>query len=90
LVPASQLQLNTASAADVDTSARLIRLLEGEILLTAAQSFEVRTRRALLKAQGARLNVRQFADRTQVALFEGRVELSSNGRAPIRCRRRVS
>lgn len=78
-----QLQLNTASAADVDASARLIRLLEGEILLTATQSFEVRTAQGLLKTQGARLNVRQFADRTQVALFEGRVELSSNGRAPI-------
>lgn len=78
-----QLQLNTASAADVDASARLIRLLEGEILLTATQSFEVRTAQGLLKTQGARLNVRQFADRTQVALFEGRVELGSNGRAPI-------
>ena len=78
-----QLQLNTASAADVDTSARLVRLLEGEILLTAAQSFEVRTAQGTLKTQGARLNVRQFADRTQVALFEGRVELSANGRAPI-------
>ncbi|CAI8879431.1 transmembrane sensor [Pseudomonas sp. IT-347P] len=78
-----QLQLNTASAADVDAAARLIRLLEGEILLTAAQSFEVRTAQGLLKAHGARLNVRQFAGRTQVALFEGRVELSTNGRAPI-------
>jgi transmembrane sensor len=78
-----QLQLNTASAVDVDTSARLIRLLEGEILLTAAQYFEVHTAQGLLKAQGARLNVRQFADRTQIALFEGRVELSGNGRAPM-------
>ena len=67
----------------MDSSARLIRLLEGEILLTATQSFEVRTAQGLLKTQGARLNVRQFADRTQVALFEGRVELSSSGRAPI-------
>lgn len=78
-----QLQLNTASAADVDVSARLIRLLEGEILLTAAQSFEVRTAQGILETHGARLNVRQFADRTQVALFDGRVELSSNGRAPM-------
>lgn len=79
-----QLQLNTASAVDVDTSARLIQLLEGEILLTAAQSFEVRTAQGTLNTHGARLNVRQFADRTQVALFDGRVELSSNGRAPMR------
>jgi transmembrane sensor len=78
-----KLQLNTASAVDVDGAQRLIRLLEGEILLTAAQSFEVHTAQGLLKTQGARLNVRQFADRTQLALFEGRVELSSNGRAPL-------
>ncbi|MFJ5237310.1 DUF4880 domain-containing protein [Pseudomonas neuropathica] len=80
---ADKLQLNTASAVDVDGAQRLIRLLEGEILLTAAQSFEVHTAQGLLKAQGARLNVRQFADRTQIALFEGRVELSGNGRAPM-------
>jgi transmembrane sensor len=78
-----KLQLNTASAVDVDGGQRLIRLLEGEILLTAAQSFEVHTAQGLLKAQGARLNVRQFADRTQIALFEGRVELNGNGRAPM-------
>lgn len=78
-----QLQLNTGSAVDVDASRRLIHLLEGEILLTAAQSFEVRTAQGLLKTQGVRLNLRQFADRTQVALFEGRVELSHSGRAPI-------
>ncbi|MDD1000223.1 FecR domain-containing protein [Pseudomonas sp. TNT2022 ID642] len=78
-----KLQLNTASAVDVDGAQRLIRLLEGEILLTAAQSFEVHTAQGLLKTQGARLNVRQFADRTQIALFDGRVELNSNGRAPL-------
>lgn len=80
---ASQLQLNTASAADVDSTQRLIRLLEGEILLTAAQAFEVRTAQGVLKTQAARLNVRQFADRTQVALFEGQVELTAHGRAPM-------
>ncbi len=79
----NQLQLNTASAADVRVDQGLIRLLEGEILLTASQAFEVRTAQGLLKTQGARLNVRQFADRTQVALFEGRVELSIAGRAPM-------
>jgi transmembrane sensor len=80
-----QLQLNTASAADVrvDGSQRLIRLLEGEILLSTTQPFEVRTAQGVLKAQGARINVRQFADRTQIALFEGQVELTANERAPI-------
>lgn len=77
-----QLQLNTASAADVRGDG-LIRLLKGEMLLTAAQSFEVQTAQGLLKTQGARINVRQFADRTQVALFEGRVELNVPGRAPM-------
>ena len=42
------------------------------------------TAQGILKTQGARLNVRQFADRTQVALFAGRVELTPNsGRAPM-------
>lgn len=77
-----QLQLNTASAADVRGDG-LIRLLEGEMLLTATQSFEVQTAQGLLKTQGARINVRQFADRTQIALFEGRVELNVQGRAPM-------
>lgn len=77
-----QLQLNTASAADVRGDG-LIRLLEGEMLLTATQSFDVQTAQGLLKTQGARINVRQFADRTQVALFEGRVELNVPGRAPM-------
>ncbi|MDD0971407.1 MULTISPECIES: DUF4880 domain-containing protein [Pseudomonas] len=77
-----QLQLNTASAADVRGDG-LIRLLEGEMLLTATQSFEVQTSQGLLKTQGARINVRQFADRTQIALFEGRVELNAQGRAPM-------
>ncbi|WP_025109397.1 DUF4880 domain-containing protein [Pseudomonas sp. H1h] len=80
----NQLQLNTASAADVDGVQRLIRLREGEILLTAAQAFEVHTAQGVLKTQAARLNVRQFADRTQVALFEGQVELISHERAPMR------
>ncbi|RON54739.1 FecR domain-containing protein [Pseudomonas frederiksbergensis] len=74
----SQLQLNTATAVDVQAGG-LIRLLEGEILLTAAQAFEVRTAQGLLKTQGAKMNVRQFADRTQVAVFEGRVELTPDG-----------
>ncbi|MBV4487380.1 DUF4880 domain-containing protein [Pseudomonas sp. SWRI153] len=77
------LQLNTASAADVDGAQRLIRLLEGEALLSAANPFVIRTAQGTLKTQGARLNVRQFADRTQVALFEGRVELTANYRAPM-------
>jgi len=78
----SQIQLNTATAVDVRADG-LIRLLEGEILLTAARAFEVRTVQGVLKTQGARLNVRQFADRTQVAVFEVRVELTPDGGSPL-------
>jgi transmembrane sensor len=73
----SQLQLNTATSVDVQAGG-LIRLLEGEMLLSAAQAFEVRTAQGVLKTQGARMNVRQFADHTQVAVFEGRVELTTD------------
>jgi len=79
------LHLNTASAADVNLqgSPRLIRLLEGELLLTAVQPFEVQTAHGVLKTPGARLNVRQFADHTQVAVFEGRVELTPVSGSPL-------
>lgn len=80
---ADSLQLNTASSVDVDDTQRTIRLLEGEMLLSAAHSFEVRTAHGVLKTQGARLNVRQFVDHTQIALFEGRVELIASHRAPL-------
>lgn len=80
---ADSVQLNTASSVDVDRAQRLIRLLEGEMLLSAASPFEIRTAQGLLKTHGARLNVRQFADRTQIALFEGRVELTAEHRAPL-------
>lgn len=80
---ADSLQLNTASSVDVDGAQRSIRLLDGEMLLSAANPFEIRTTHGVLKTQGARLNVRQFAERTQIALFEGRVELTANQRAPV-------
>ena len=81
----SHLQLNTASSADVqiDGAQRLIRLLEGEMLLTTAKAFQVRTAQGLLSTNGARLNVRQFADRTQVAVFEGSVRLNPDRGSPL-------
>ncbi|MBP3858912.1 MAG: FecR domain-containing protein, partial [Pseudomonas sp.] len=77
----SQLQLNTASAVDVqfDAQQRVIHLLEGEILLTAARDsrpLRVLTAHGSLQPQGARLNVRQFDERTEVAVFAGRVALT--------------
>ena len=80
LADGSQLHLNTGSAVDVhfDGQQRLIRLLEGEILLTSVKGpapLKVLTGQGLLSSQAARLNVRQFGDRTEIAVFEGRVAL---------------
>lgn len=83
LADGSQLQLNTGSAVDVhfDSSQRLVRLLEGEILLTARPGdtpLHVLTGQGLLSSQAARLNVRQFNDHTQLAVFDGHVEVMPN------------
>ncbi|AZE87776.1 FecR domain-containing protein [Pseudomonas orientalis] len=83
LADGSQLQLNTGSAVDVhfDGRQRLIRLLEGEILLTAragATPLRVLTGQGLLSSQAARLNVRQFNDHTQLAVLDGRVDVMPN------------
>lgn len=77
----SQLQLNTASSVDVRFNAqqRVIRLLEGEMHLIAAQDsrpLQVLTADGQLQPQAARLNVRQFDNRTELAVFDGRVALT--------------
>lgn len=83
LADGSQLQLNTGSAVDVhfDGQQRLIRLLEGEILLTASAAttpLRVLTSQGLLSSEAARLNVRQFNDHTQLAVLDGHVEVMPN------------
>ncbi|WP_248752745.1 FecR family protein [Pseudomonas sp. MWU15-20650] len=83
LADGSQLQLNTGSAVDVhfDGQQRLIRLLEGEILLLARAGpapLQVLTGQGLVSSQAARLNVRQFNDHTQLAVLEGHVEVMPN------------
>ena len=94
LADGSQLQLNTGSAVDVhfDGQQRLIRLLEGEILLTGRRNaLRSAHRPRLLKSEGARLNVRQFADHTQLAVFDGRVELPTpDSGLPLRAARRAA
>ncbi|SEN59190.1 FecR family protein [Pseudomonas sp. NFACC39-1] len=83
----SQLQLNSGSAVDVrfDAQRRLIHLLEGELLLTAARDprpLQVLTAHGLLESRNARFNVREYPDHTQVAVFEGQVDIRSrNGPA---------
>lgn len=79
----SQIQLNTASAVDVkyDAQQRLIRLLSGEILMTASADTRPLN---LLTAEGSvkvttgssRFNLRQLNGRTQLAVFAGAVELA--------------
>ncbi|MGZ0716932.1 FecR domain-containing protein [Pseudomonas palleroniana] len=80
LADGSQLQLNTGSAVDVhmDSQQRSIRLLDGEMLLTARAGhspLHVLTSQGLLSSQAARLNVRQFNDHTQLAVLDGHVEI---------------
>ncbi|SDV04199.1 FecR domain-containing protein [Pseudomonas mucidolens] len=80
LADGSQLQLNTASAVEVqfEGSQRLIHLLDGEILLRAHKPLQIITDQGLLNTRGAQVNVRQFSDHTQVAVLEGQVEITPN------------
>ncbi len=79
----SELQLNTASAADVrfDDGQRLVRLLDGEMMLTVAQDrrpLRVLTRDGLLDLSAGRFNVRRWASHTGVAVFQGRAGLAGD------------
>lgn len=81
----SQLQLNTASAVDVrfDSQGRLIRLLQGELLINAAADSRPLN---LLTAEGridagssaSRFNLRQLNGRTHLALLAGSVQITPN------------
>ncbi|WP_122314006.1 FecR domain-containing protein [Pseudomonas cichorii] len=82
----SQVHLNTASAVDVDFAAqqRLVRLLEGEILVTAAadsRPLNLLTAEGMVRAATAasRFNLRQLKGRTQLAVLAGTLELSPSG-----------
>lgn len=85
----SQLQLNTSSAVDVrfDSQQRLIRLLEGEIMLSAGKDprpLVVQSAEGLVKTSAARLNLRQFSGHSQLAVYAGaaRVEPGTYSAAP--------
>jgi transmembrane sensor len=78
----SQVHLNTASAMDVSFNAqqRLIKLLEGEMLLTVADDprpLHLLTAEGRIRptTAGSRFDVRQLEGRTQLAVFKGSVEL---------------
>lgn len=82
LADGTRVLLNTDSALDVvfDDDLRLLRLRAGEILVTTAQDpagrpLLVETAEGRVRPLGTRFSVRQFEDETQVAVFEGAVQL---------------
>lgn len=85
LADGSEVMLNTATAVDVrfTTLTRQLQLLAGEMLITtgsdpAAQPrpFLVQTAEGQLRALGTRFTIRQFDGLTQLAVFDGAVEIS--------------
>lgn len=77
----SDLQLNTGSSVDVrfDGARRVIRLLEGEMLLTGAadsRPLSVSTNQGVLSPQAAHFNLRQLEGGMRLAVFAGRVQVS--------------
>jgi transmembrane sensor len=84
LADGSRILLDTASAVDIkfDSGLRKIYLRSGAILITTApdpaaqrRPFVVETAEGRLRALGTRFSVRQDQARTQVAVFEGAVEV---------------
>lgn len=79
----SELQLNSDTALDLVSSARLreVRLLRGEIYVQAAtdavrgRPFVVRTRQGSICASAGRFLVRETAERTQVRVLQQTVEV---------------
>lgn len=88
----SQVQLNTATALDVDFSQqlRLLRLHRGEILIqTAADAaqrpFIVNTGQGTMRALGTRFSVRTDAETTRLSVIEHAVEVRTTDTSkPVR------
>lgn len=88
LADGSVLELNTGSAVDVafDARARLLRLHEGEILVTTHpdgvgmnRPFVVQTRQGRFTALGTRFTVRQMDDATRLTVLEHAVRAEPAG-----------
>ncbi|MBX8487043.1 FecR domain-containing protein [Pseudomonas cichorii] len=82
----TQVQLNTASALDVrfEAQQRFIKLLQGEILMTAAadsRPLNLLTAEGIVQASttASRFNLRQLEGRTQLAVLAGSLEVSPSG-----------
>ncbi|NIF29930.1 DUF4880 domain-containing protein [Pantoea sp. Tr-811] len=91
LADGGQLLLNTDSAADVryDARQRVIRLRQGEVMVTTAadplgRPFLVETEHGRAEALGTRFSVRVSAGHSQVAVFEHQVRiLPTHGQAVL-------
>ncbi|NQE49666.1 FecR domain-containing protein [Herbaspirillum rubrisubalbicans] len=90
LADGTSITLNTDSRIEVvlDATRRLVRLQRGEILVTTApdlqqpaRPFLVATQQGSLRALGTRFTVRQEEAHTEVAVFEGAVEVAPAGAA---------
>lgn len=90
LTDGGQLLLNTDSALDVryDQRQRLIRLRQGEIMVTTAadaagRPFYVQTPHGLIQALGTRFSVRLDGERTQVLVYEHQVRITPDHAQPV-------
>ncbi|MFA7943508.1 FecR domain-containing protein [Pseudomonas brenneri] len=86
LADGSALQLNTASAVDVDLARRRLTLLDGEMALSVpgAAALTVHTRYGQVIARQAGVCVRQLADACRVSVLKGQVQvLDMHGRTTV-------
>ncbi|MEM1141529.1 MAG: FecR domain-containing protein [Pseudomonadota bacterium] len=84
----TKLWLNTASAVNIQisSSARVVELLEGEILIDTAQDtrpFYVNTAHGRLQALGTRFAVRNLGQQTKLAVEQGAVAIEDAIAGPV-------
>jgi transmembrane sensor len=87
LADGSQVWLNSATALNIDyrTDLRLLQLLQGEILIQTAvdaRPLVVSTGEGRLRALGTRFSVQAAEGQTQLSVFEGAVQASTDFAAP--------
>ncbi|MEM7027342.1 MAG: FecR domain-containing protein [Pseudomonadota bacterium] len=89
LADGSKLWLNTSSAIDThfNEKLRLTTLLSGELFIDTAadraRPFIVDTRHGRLRALGTRFNIFQTESKTMLGVYEGAVEINTNGQNHI-------
>ena len=90
LADGTEVMLNTATALSThfDASERRLALIEGEILVTSApdtasppRPLRVETAHGMVRAIGTRFSVRLLEGASRVAVFDGEVEVSVEGRS---------